>query len=223
MLTNQTGMNSLDDSFGSAAGKTVTVYINGSLKNGKKVIIPLTWTTEEFFNAVSKSLALSNPTRLFNSDGNELQDVSFVEENETVFVSEGGDFVTPMGSDGRPCLGGYYVDKLLGRGGFGEVRLGEHMVTKDTTALKFMSKGSLGDAAGAERIATEIHALTALNHPSIINMLRVINQKDYIVLVFELALGGELRDYVIEFGVGDPPRLPEHVCRNLFGQMIAAS
>lgn len=35
-------------------------------------------------------------------------------------------------------FGGYQVNKFLGRGGFGEVLKGEHVLTKQSVALKFM-------------------------------------------------------------------------------------
>lgn len=48
-------------------------------------------------------------------------------------------------------------------------------------------KSLLGGGRAAERIATEIHCLSALRHPHIIKLDRVVSNEVQIVLVFEYA------------------------------------
>lgn len=71
-----------------------------------------------------------------------------IEENDMLFFSTGRSFKAP--SSGKEdaqsstddkfatVVGGYKVTTLLGRGGFGEVRLGVHQLTNDKVALKFI-------------------------------------------------------------------------------------
>ena len=42
-------------------------------------------------------------------------------------------------SDLHSTVGGYRIVKVLGKGTFGEVWLGDHIITKEKVALKFLS------------------------------------------------------------------------------------
>lgn len=48
------------------------------------------------------------------------------------------------------------VNEFLGKGGFGEVRVGEHQLTGERVALKFLRKSAIADMGAAERTTTEI-------------------------------------------------------------------
>ncbi|GLE05006.1 hypothetical protein PINS_up013990 [Pythium insidiosum] len=145
-------------------------------------------------------------SRVFNADGAEIDDIMCIEENDMLFFSAGRSFKAPSsaGDEGNTSaddkfaqvVGGYKVSTLLGRGGFGEVRLGIHQLTNDKVALKFILKSEMGSLGDVERTTTEIQCLTALNHPSIIKLLRVINEPNHVVLVFELLEGGDLFHYL---------------------------
>lgn len=90
-------------------------------------------------------------SRVFNADGAEIDDTMCIEENDMLFFSTGRSFKAPSsgkedavasgtGTDDKVAavVGGYKVTTLLGRGGFGEVRLGVHQLTNDRVALKFI-------------------------------------------------------------------------------------
>ena len=115
-------------------------------------------------------------------------------------------------------MGGYQVSSFLGKGGFGEVRLGVHQITRDKVALKFILKSEMGTLGDVERTTTEIQCLTALNHPNIIKLLRIMNEPSHMVLCVELLEGGDLLHYLEEPEV---PNLDETKCRVLFHQIIA--
>lgn len=50
----------------------------------------------------------------------------------------------------------YKVNEFLGKGGFGEVRVGEHQLTGERVALKFLRKSAIADMGAAERTTTEV-------------------------------------------------------------------
>ena len=107
-----------------------------------------------------------------------------LEDDGIAFVSNGEDFTSPVVNNGcgaeedidstlPPMVSGYVVGTLLGRGGFGEVRLGTHQLTNERTALKFLKKSEIISMGAAERTVTEIQSLMALKHNTIIRLLRV--------------------------------------------------
>lgn len=114
------------------------------------------------------------------------------EDNDILFLSNGDDFI-PLGSDNEGVLylkngntwetipsiiSGYKIGKLLGRGGFGEVRMGEHQLTKEKVALKFLTKAEIVSMGAAERTTTEIQCLSALRHAHIIRLQQVLFVQD---------------------------------------------
>ena len=55
------------------------------------------------------------------------------------------------------------VCEFLGKGGFGEVRVGEHQVTGERVALKFLRKSAIADMGAAERTTTEVQCEHNIN------------------------------------------------------------
>ncbi len=116
-----------------------------------------------------------------------------LEDDGIAFVSNGEPFMSPVinnsgnGIDAEieagsvssldttipSIVSGYVVGALLGRGGFGEVRLGTHQLTGDKTALKFLKKSEIISMGAAERTMTEIQCLMALKHNNIIRLFQV--------------------------------------------------
>ena len=75
-------------------------------------------------------------------------------------------------------IGGYKVLDLLGKGGFGEVRVGEHKLTEEQVALKFLKKSEIQSLGAAARTNTEIQCLAALKHMNIIRLHQVCSPFD---------------------------------------------
>ncbi|TMW62387.1 hypothetical protein Poli38472_009880 [Pythium oligandrum] len=212
------------------AGKPIKAYRNGHFDNPKALFVQHHWTWDEFLCAASQRLEMvPMASRVFNSDGAEIDDIMVIEENDMLFFSAGRSFKAPSSAAGEEgtnntdekfaqVVGGYKVTTLLGRGGFGEVRLGIHQLTNDRVALKFILKSEMGSLGDVERTTTEIQCLTALNHPSIIKLLRVINEPNHVVLVFELLEGGDLFHYLKHVPGGG---LPEVEGAALFSQILA--
>lgn len=79
--------------------------------------------------------------RLFKEGGIEIfqDDLDYLKNNETLFVSKGEDF------DDQTQLMEYQILKQLGEGGFGKVYLGEHKKTGEQVALKFIKETFIGE------------------------------------------------------------------------------
>lgn len=105
-----------------------------------------------------------------------------LEDNDILFLSNGDDFIPPL-VDRKgglhwdktipATISGYKIGSILGRGGFGEVRVGEHHLTGEKVALKFLRKSEIISMGAAERTTTEIQCLSALKHANIIRLQQV--------------------------------------------------
>ncbi len=95
-----------------------------------------------------------------------------------------------MTTSDRPGVDGYDVVALLGRGGSGEVWLARERATGDPVALKRLLPGA--DPAALERARREALVLSAVEHPHLVRLRRVVPQQDEVVLVLDHAAGGSL-------------------------------
>jgi hypothetical protein len=120
--------------------------------------------------------------------GVEVDDCMMVIDDDILFFSKDEDFIPPESistespEKGRNegerlpnSVGGYKVGDLLGRGGFGEVRCGDHQLTGEKVALKFLRKAEIHSLGAAERTNTEIQCLATLKHHNIIKLMQVRN------------------------------------------------
>src|SRR5258708_8676363 len=89
-------------------------------------------------------------------------------------------------------LGNYRLLRLLGRGGFADVYLGEHIYLKSQAALKVM-RMSLTDEERAAFIK-EAQTLMQLAHPNIVRVLDFAIEDDQPFLVMIYAPNGTLRE-----------------------------
>lgn len=130
-----------NNEFTASSGKMcVNIFRNGNFENGKTLHLEPDWTIQDFLNAASKRLELeSTARRIFSIDGIEIDDCMMMEDDDIVFLStdEKAEFRRVLSGNNladegdAPILtsvSSYKVSKFLGKGGFGEVRIGEHQV-----------------------------------------------------------------------------------------------
>eukprot|EP00602_Paraphysomonas_sp_CaronLab_P005136 CAMPEP_0185035892 /NCGR_PEP_ID=MMETSP1103-20130426/27996_1 /TAXON_ID=36769 /ORGANISM="Paraphysomonas bandaiensis, Strain Caron Lab Isolate" /LENGTH=784 /DNA_ID=CAMNT_0027573173 /DNA_START=260 /DNA_END=2614 /DNA_ORIENTATION=+ len=183
--------------------------------------------------------------RVFNADGHDIDDCMMIEDNDILFLSNGDDFIPPRLDVGSvhmrgghswesipSVISGFKIGKVLGRGGFGEVRIGEHHLTGERVALKFLRKAEIISMGAAERTTTEIQCLSALRHAHIIRLMQHLESPHHVVLVFEIMEGGDLAKYLLdrqEEAVKSggtlstfPYALPEDEARHVFSQIVSA-
>ena len=110
------------------------------------------------------------------------------QEKPTLSITD-GKYKNPLAS--------YDIDKELGKGTFGEVKLGIHRITNEKVAIKVLEKDKIVDEADKERVTREIHILKLIRHPNIIQLYEIIEDKEKLYLITEYASGGELFDYIV--------------------------
>src|SRR5713226_6912347 len=97
----------------------------------------------------------------------------------------------PIGDRTGQQLGNYRLLRLLGRGGFAEVYLGQHIYLNSQAALKVLQI-VLNDE-DIEHFAKEARTLASLTHPHIVRVLDFAVENGTPFLVMEYAANGTLR------------------------------
>jgi len=88
-------------------------------------------------------------------------------------------------------LGNYRLLRLLGRGAFAEVYLGEHLYLKSHAALKVLHTSL--EEEDVEQFLTEGQTLARLRHPNIVRVLEFFVDQGAPVLVMDYAPSGTIR------------------------------
>ena len=89
-------------------------------------------------------------------------------------------------------LGNYRLIRLLGRGGFADIYLGEHVYLKSHAALKVLRMSLTEEERDA--FLKEAQTLTQLAHPNIVRVLDFAVDDDQPYLVMDYAPNGSLRE-----------------------------
>ena len=77
-------------------------------------------------------------------------------------------------SIGKECKLLKNIEKSIGEGTFGKVKLGTHHLTGEKVAIKILEKDRITDVSDVERVAREIHILKLIRHPNIIQLYEII-------------------------------------------------
>uniref|UniRef100_A0A3Q0R1T8 BR serine/threonine kinase 2 n=1 Tax=Amphilophus citrinellus TaxID=61819 RepID=A0A3Q0R1T8_AMPCI len=129
-----------------------------------------------------------------------------------------------MSSSGKDANSGHYanyvgpyrLEKTLGKGQTGLVKLGVHCVTNQKVAIKIVNREKLSESV-LMKVEREIAILKLIEHPHVLKLHDVYENKKYLYLVLEHVSGGELFDYLVKKG-----RLTPKEARKFFRQIISA-
>lgn len=101
---------------------------------------------------------------------------------------------TVLGSpNGGNC---YLVEKLLGKGGFGEVYLASQIGSGMKVAVKKLLDECYKDKKIVDRFVNEINALKTVQHCNIVKMHERLEVDDHLYIVMEFVKGKTLEDYI---------------------------
>ena len=89
----------------------------------------------------------------------------------------------------------YEIKKTLGKGKFGQVKLGIHKESGKQVAIKIINKKHL-EVTDLEQIKSEIDILKIAKHPNIIKLYDVYENEKYIYIIMEYCPGGDLFSYI---------------------------
>jgi 5'-AMP-activated protein kinase, catalytic alpha subunit len=110
----------------------------------------------------------------------------------------------------------YIIERTLGVGGFGKVKLARHEFTGSEVAIKIINKKKMKSDKMSSKIQREIRLLKYFSHPNMIKLYQVLDTDLNIYLVMEYVSGGELFNLVNE-----EEGLQEDDARRLFKQICS--
>ncbi|XP_077169036.1 serine/threonine-protein kinase BRSK1 isoform X5 [Paroedura picta] len=99
---------------------------------------------------------------------------------------------------------------------WGLVKLGVHCITGQKVAIKIVNREKLSESV-LMKVEREIAILKLIEHPHVLKLHDVYENKKYLYLVLEHVSGGELFDYLVKKG-----RLTPKEARKFFRQIVSA-
>ena len=111
----------------------------------------------------------------------------------------------------------YKYGRLIGKGAFGKVNLGLHILTGRIVAIKSFNKNNLKNERAKSKIYHEINLMKNLRHSSVVKLLDTFETKNYILIIMENISGGDLLSFVKK-----RTKLNEKICKFIFKQLLQA-
>src|SRR5689334_10473545 len=102
-------------------------------------------------------------------------------------------------------LGDFQVERLLGRGGMGEVYLARQVSLNRPVALKVLRPDLLSKPVYLARFEAEATTVARLNHPNIVHIYTLGCVDGIRFIAMEYVQGTNLRDYLMKKGALDLP------------------
>ncbi|KAK3098791.1 hypothetical protein FSP39_023156 [Pinctada imbricata] len=121
-------------------------------------------------------------------------------------------------SDKQKKVGNYRLVEVIGKGAFGTVWKGKHVLTRNEVAIKVVPKKSILQRDRAKRrFLSETQALKRLEHNNIVKLLTWMETDKNFYLVMEFICGESLKRYLRKRG-----RISEYECKTYIGQITQA-
>ncbi|VDO74129.1 unnamed protein product [Schistosoma curassoni] len=98
----------------------------------------------------------------------------------------------------------------------GLVKMGVHCVTGKKVAVKIVNREKLSDSV-LQKVEREIAIMKLIEHPHVLGLYDVYENRRHLYLILEHVSGGELFDYLVRKG-----RLAPKEARRFFKQIISA-
>lgn len=119
----------------------------------------------------------------------------------------------------KTTISNYDLVKCIGKGTFGKVHLGLQVLTNEQVAVKAISKKYLAlDENGKKKVESEIYLLMkSFRFKSVINLLEVVESRDYYFLIMEFASQGDLVSVIKKRGP-----IPEEEAKGIFLDVLSA-
>ena len=94
-------------------------------------------------------------------------------------------------------IGNYLIQKTLGKGTFGKVKLGIYIPRNKKVAIKIIEKNRIKEEDDMIRLKREFEMLSQFNHPNVITVSEIFESNKEYFTVMEFCEGGELFNYIV--------------------------
>ena len=95
-------------------------------------------------------------------------------------------------------IGKYIIKKTLGKGTFAKVKLAFNLSNNEIVAIKIIEKNILKEEDDIIRLKREFDMLSKFNHPNVISVSEIFENRKAYFTVMEYCDGGELFNYIVE-------------------------
>jgi len=97
------------------------------------------------------------------------------------------------------CVGSYILDRTLGTGATGKVKLAKHSKTGEKVGIKIIKKELFYDKPSLRiKVQREISVMKLMFHPHVIKIFDVLEDSKYLFLIIEYASRGELFNFLAQ-------------------------
>ncbi|XP_020087874.1 CBL-interacting protein kinase 24 isoform X2 [Ananas comosus] len=118
---------------------------------------------------------------------------------------------------GMRRVGKYEVGRTIGQGTFAKVKFAVNTETRESVAMKILTKSTILKHKMVHQIKREISIMKIVRHPNIVRLHEVLAGRTKIYIILELVNGGELFDKIVHQG-----KLHESEARRYFQQLVDA-
>ncbi|KAL2913606.1 hypothetical protein HK105_206908 [Polyrhizophydium stewartii] len=116
-----------------------------------------------------------------------------------------------------PNINDFEIIKPISRGAFGKVYLSKKRTTQDLYAIKILRKDDMVRKNMVSQVLAERQALALSNNDFVVRLFYAFQNKEYLYLVMEYLLGGDLSSLLCAWGV-----FPEDMCRIYGAEVVIA-
>ena len=124
-----------------------------------------------------------------------------VEEERGKLMAYIRSYTEANGKIPKTSLQFYKIVRLVGKGSFGKVHMGIHLLTRRKVAIKCIDKEYILEEKAQNKVVQEVTLLKGMNHRNIVKILEVFENKKYVFIVTDFAERGDLLQYMKENGV----------------------
>ena len=114
------------------------------------------------------------------------------------------------------------LEKLLGKGSFGEVHLTKIVGDSKPYATKIYDREKIENTEAFRYLNNEINILHTLKHPNIVKFVQVKKTKKHYYIVMEYCNGGELEKALEKYQMKYGKAFSEEIVQHLMRQIISA-
>lgn len=188
--------------FFAETSQQVTIRVNGGMhKSQQEFVMEFSNEDKPSLRAMKKETCKrfgckekASNSVIYNKQGIQLfdEDIDFIKADDVLYIALDAETFNNCA-----ILDDYKMGEKIGEGGFGFVHIARNRETNKDYAVKFMDMTStLHNADEVNSIYKEANSIKKLKHKNIVELYHAFVEGKQLIMIMELARGGELMQYV---------------------------